>query len=153
MTGAELHKLYNARILELSAGLRQTPPLPDPQATVTLDSPLCGSRVRVDLRVENGRVSAYAHRVHACALGRSAAALLALGVEGRTEQELRRLRDRMEAMLKAGGPPPDGDWAGLAVLEPARDHPARHASVMLPFNAVVRAMDIIAGRCPPDPVP
>ncbi len=151
MTGDSIEALYNARILALSAGLRQTAPLVDSQATVTLDSPLCGSRVRVDLRMDGGRVCAYAHRVHACALGRAAAALLSLGIVGRTEPELRHLRDRMEAMLKTGGAPPDGDWAGLGILQPVRDHPARHASVMLAFNAVVRAMDIIAGRRAPDP--
>ena len=46
----------------------------------------------------------------------------------------------MLAMLKAGGPPPQGKWADFAVLEPVRDFKARHASTLLTFDAVVDAL-------------
>ena len=52
----------------------------------------------------------------------------------------------MLAMLKAGGPPPQGKWADFAVLEPVRDYKARHASTMLTFDAVVDALGQIAAR-------
>ena len=38
------------------------------------------------------------------------------------------------------GPPPNGKWADLAVLEPARSYKARHASMLLTFDAVVDAI-------------
>jgi NifU-like protein involved in Fe-S cluster formation len=43
-------------------------------------------------------------------------------------------------MLKENGPPPSGEWADAAVLEPVRDFKARHASTMLTFDAVVDAI-------------
>jgi NifU-like protein involved in Fe-S cluster formation len=43
-------------------------------------------------------------------------------------------------MLKDWGPAPGGKWSDLAVLEPVRDYKARHASVMLTFDAVVDAI-------------
>jgi NifU-like protein involved in Fe-S cluster formation len=43
-------------------------------------------------------------------------------------------------MLKRDGPLPQGEWADLAVLEPARSHKSRHASILLPFKAVVKAV-------------
>jgi NifU-like protein involved in Fe-S cluster formation len=43
-------------------------------------------------------------------------------------------------MLKASGDPPSGKWADLAFLEPARDLKARHASILLTFDAVVDAL-------------
>jgi NifU-like protein involved in Fe-S cluster formation len=43
-------------------------------------------------------------------------------------------------MLKAGGKPPSGKWADLSMLEPARDLKARHASILLTFDAVVDAL-------------
>ncbi len=46
----------------------------------------------------------------------------------------------MLAMLKSGGPPPQGKWADFAVLEPVSDYKARHASTMLTFDAVVDAL-------------
>jgi NifU-like protein involved in Fe-S cluster formation len=53
--------------------------------------------------------------------------------------EIHRVRTRMLEMLKNGGPPPDGDWAELALLESARVFTNRHQSIMLPFNATIRA--------------
>ena len=50
----------------------------------------------------------------------------------------------MRKMLKAGGPPPAGRWADLAVLEPVKDYKARHASTLLVFDAVENAL--AAGR-------
>ena len=46
----------------------------------------------------------------------------------------------MRAMLKAGGPPPTGRWADLAVLQPVKDYKARHASTLLVFDAVEQTL-------------
>jgi NifU-like protein involved in Fe-S cluster formation len=57
---------------------------------------------------------------------------------------LRTLRETVRKMLKENGDPPrDGKWADIAVLEPVRDYKARHASTMLTFDAVVKALDNI----------
>jgi NifU-like protein involved in Fe-S cluster formation len=68
---------------------------------------------------------------------------MARHVIGTTPDQLRVLRDQMRAMLKENGPAPTGDWADLAVLEPVRDYKARHASTLLTFDAVVKALDQI----------
>ena len=52
----------------------------------------------------------------------------------------------MFAMLKQGGPPPEGKFADFAVLEPVKTYKARHASTMLTFDAVVDALSQIAAR-------
>lgn len=134
--------LYNERILALAGSLAKDDRLIDPDATVQMDSPLCGSRIRVDVKLApDGRVAAYGQQVRACALGQSAAAIMRAHAEGRSLRELTEIRDAVEAMLKRGEGPPDGDWADLAVLEPARNHKSRHASILLPFKAVVRAVE------------
>ena len=71
---------------------------------------------------------------------------MARHVVGATAEELSALRDRVTAMLKANGPPPQGKWAEFAVLEPVRDYKARHASTLLTFDAVVDALGQIAAR-------
>ncbi len=43
-------------------------------------------------------------------------------------------------MLKENGPPPEGEWAEFAVLEPVRDLPSRHAATLLTFDAVAEAL-------------
>ena len=50
-------------------------------------------------------------------------------------------------MLKENGAPPSGGrWSDLEALLPVRDFKARHASTLLTFDAVVSAIDEIAGR-------
>jgi NifU-like protein involved in Fe-S cluster formation len=113
-----------------------------------MHSRLCGSTVTVDLSLENGVVSDFAHDVRACALGQASSSLMARHVIGATPAELRALRETIFAMLKANGPPPSGKFADFAVLEPVREYRARHASTLLTFDAVVDALGQIEAKTP-----
>jgi NifU-like protein involved in Fe-S cluster formation len=139
-----LSDIYNRRVLELAADIPRLGRLPAPQASAKAHSRLCGSTVTIDLSLEDGRVSEFAHDVRACALGQASSSLMARHIVGATPQELNALRETMIAMLKQGGPPPEGKWADFAVLEPVRDYKARHASTLLTFDAVVDALNQIA---------
>ena len=141
-----LNDIYNRRILELAADIPRLGRLPSPQASATAHSKLCGSTVTVDLALSDGTVSDFAHDVKACALGQASSSIMARHVVGSKPEELRALRDTVRRMLKENGPPPDGRWADIAVLEPVRDYKARHASTLLTFDAVVDALDRIVGR-------
>ncbi len=141
-----LDDIYNRRVLELAADIPRLGRLPAPDATAKAHSRLCGSTVTIDLTLDGGRVSDFAHDVRACALGQASSSLMARHVIGSTPAELIQLRDEMLAMLKAKGPPPRGKWADFAVLEPVRDYKARHASTMLTFDAVVDALGQIAAK-------
>jgi NifU-like protein involved in Fe-S cluster formation len=137
---ADLDDIYSGRILELAGAISHTSRLPDPKLSATAHSKLCGSTVTVDLAVENGRVTAFGQTVKACLLGQAACAVMAREITGTDAAELQQVGARMRTMLKAGGPPPDGRWADLAVLEPVRDFKGRHASVLLVFDAVEAAL-------------
>jgi NifU-like protein involved in Fe-S cluster formation len=141
-----LDDIYSKRVLELAADIPRLGRLADPQASAKAHSRLCGSTVTIDLSVQGGVVSEFAHDVRACALGQASSSLMARHIIGATPGELEALRDRMFAMLKQGGPPPDGKWADFAVLEPVKTYKARHASTMLTFDAVVDALRQIAAR-------
>ena len=138
-----LNDIYNRRILELAADIPRLGRLPAPDASATAHSKLCGSTVIVDLVVRDGRVTDFAHDVKACALGQASSSIMARHVLGARPDDLRLVREAMRRMLKENGPPPGGDWADLAVLEPVRDFKARHASTMLTFDTVVNALDQI----------
>ena len=84
-----LNDVYNKRILELAADIPRLGRLPQPQATATAHSKLCGSTVTVDLCLNDGRVSAFAHDVKACALGQAASSIMARNIIGSTPDELR----------------------------------------------------------------
>lgn len=140
-----LNDIYNQRILELAGNIPRQGRLDAPQASAKAHSKLCGSTIVVDLTMEDGRVTDFAQDVKACALGQAAASIMGRHVIGSTTAELRAVRDRMRAMLKENGPPPDGAWAEAAVLEPVRDYKARHASTLLAFEAAVDAAEKAGG--------
>ncbi|CAA0098410.1 Uncharacterised protein [Starkeya nomas] len=141
-----LNEVYNRRILELAADIPRLGRLASPDASATAHSKLCGSTVTIDLVLRDGVVADFAHEVRACALGQASSSVMGSLVVGSTAQELREVREAMRRMLKENGPPPDGRWAELAVLEPVRDYKARHASTLLTFDAVVDAVDQIEAR-------
>jgi NifU-like protein involved in Fe-S cluster formation len=136
----QLSEIYNQRILELSANIAKAERLSDADATATAHSKLCGSTVTVDLKVDDDRVTAFGQTVKACLLGQAAASVMGRNIVGSSAQELREVGASMRRMLKAGGPPPTGRWADLAVLEPVKDYKARHASTLLVFDAVEQAL-------------
>jgi NifU-like protein involved in Fe-S cluster formation len=141
-----LDDVYNAKILELAGNIPRIGRLDQPDASARAHSRLCGSTVTVDVKMDDGRVSDFAHEVKACALGQSSSSIMARTIIGSTPEELRSVRQTMQKMLKENGPPPNGRWADLKFLEPVRDYKARHASTMLTFDAVVDAVDQIDGR-------
>jgi NifU-like protein involved in Fe-S cluster formation len=138
-----LNDVYNKKIIELAGNIPRLGRLEAPDASATAHSKLCGSTVKVDLKMEGPVVSDFAHEVKACALGQASSSIMARHVVGSSAAELRELRDTVRRMLKENGAPPEGKWADVAVLEPVRDYKARHASTLLTFDAVVDAIDQI----------
>lgn len=131
--------LYNAQILRLATSIPHQTRLAEPQATVSKRSPVCGSRVTVDVMLDGeGRIAELGQEVRACALGQASAAVMGEHALGRTAAELAAARDALSAFL-AGGRDDPGDWPGLDVFIPARPHAARHASIRLAFEAVAEA--------------
>lgn len=135
--------VYNTKILGFAGNIQRIGRLEHPDATARAHSKLCGSTVTVDLAMENGVVTDFAHDVKACALGQASSSVMASHVIGASAEELRAVRQTMLAMLKENGPPPEGRFADLRYLEPVRDYKARHASTMLTFDAVVDCIDQI----------
>ena len=135
-----LNDIYNKRIIELAGNIPRLGRLSDPDASATAHSQLCGSTVKVDIKMDGDTVTDFAHDVKACALGQASSSILASHVVGSSASELRELRETVRKMLKENGPPPEGKWEDIKFLEPVRDYKARHASTMLTFDAVVDAI-------------
>ena len=138
-----LDDVYNTKILEYAGNIERVGRLEAPHASSKQHSKLCGSTVEVALKLEDGKVSDFAHKVKACALGQASSSIMAQVIIGSTGEELRSLREQMYAMLKEGGEPPTGRFEDFKFLEPVRDYKARHASTLLTFDAVVDCLNQI----------
>lgn len=138
--------LYSRDILRLAASIPHLRRLDAPQASVEKHSPICGSRVVVDLVTDGeGRVIALGQEVRACALGQASASLMGAHVIGRTAAELAEAHDALAAYL-AGAREDPGDWPGLEVFGAARAYGARHAAILLPFAAAAEAASRVPAR-------
>ncbi|AMM85277.1 iron-sulfur cluster assembly scaffold protein [Martelella sp. AD-3] len=133
--------IYSARILSHAGNVTRLGVLDAADASASAHSRLCGSRLTVYVKLADGAVSDFSHEVKACALGQASSAIMAASVIGATPDEIRTARDAMLAMLKDGGEGPAGRFSEMRCLLPVRDYPARHASVMLTFEALVKALD------------
>jgi NifU-like protein involved in Fe-S cluster formation len=133
--------LYNTQILRLATAIPHHERLAAPQATSERRSPICGSRVTVDVILDGvGRIAEIGQEVRACALGQASAALMGEHAIGRNAAELAEARDALAAFL-AGSREDPGAWPGLELFAPARAHSARHASIRLAFEAAAEAAE------------
>jgi NifU-like protein involved in Fe-S cluster formation len=136
--------LYTRDILRLAASIPRLGRLPGARASVEKNSPVCGSRVVVDVVTDgHGRIAALGQEVMACALGQASAALMGAHAIGRPAAELEAARAALAAWLSGARDDP-GDWPGLEALAPARRYPARHAAILLAFAAAAEAAALAA---------
>lgn len=140
--------LYHNRVLELAADIPHLGTLDDADASVERVSRICGSTIRLDLKLnaERTHVEAIAVEPKACALGQAATAILTGGAVGASVDEIRAGHDALEGMLRRGAPPPEGRFAELRHLAGVADYPPRHTSTLLAFRAAIDAIDEIVGR-------
>ncbi|WP_019514874.1 iron-sulfur cluster assembly scaffold protein [Sphingomonas sp. Mn802worker] len=135
--------LYTPEISALALGNPYPDRLPEGAASAEKRSPICGSRVTVDIELgADGRVARVGTQVRACLLGQASSTLLASHAIGRTPAELATARDQLTTWLAGTGEAPD--WPGIQVFSPGLKLTARHPSIRLAFEAAAEAADAAA---------
>jgi NifU-like protein involved in Fe-S cluster formation len=131
--------LYTTEILRLATSLSGPHPLAREDGRADARSPTCGSRIETAVQLDpEGRVVALSQQVHACAFGQASAALLERGVIGRQAPEVKEAHDRLAKWLDGASVEPD--W-GLGALAPARSRKSRHGAILLPYRALLAAIE------------
>lgn len=133
--------LYTTEILRLAASLCDTRQLEREDGAAELRSPTCGSRIAVVVQLDDERrVVALSQTVHACAFGQASAALMEQHAVGRSHSEIAESLISLSRWL-AREQDDEPDWPGVAVLAPARARRPRHGAVLLPFRALLAAIE------------
>lgn len=140
MEASMSEQLYNTRILRLAANIPHHGQLPVTDARVTRVSPICGSKITVDVVMDLERVAAFGQEVRACALGQASASILGEAVIGATLAELQAARIALAEFLAGSGEAPQGRFAALELFRPAIPHRGRHGSILLAFQAAEEAV-------------
>lgn len=133
-------KLYSPQVLALAVELTRWPAQPELPLHGEARSPTCGSTIAIDLALDDrGAIASLGMRVRACAIGQAAAALFARNAVGKTQEQLGSVLQALELWLVGEGPEPD--WPELNVIAPAREFPARHGAVLLPWRAALASFE------------
>ncbi len=133
--------LYTRDILRLASAIPDLGLLDDPDGSADLRSPACGSRAQVTVSLDReGRVSNMGQTVNACAFGQASAALMGDNAIGRSRTEVQAALADLTDWL-AGIRDDPGSWPGLTALAPARPKTGRHGAILLPFRALLAAID------------
>ena len=131
--------LYSPRVLALATGLADFPLLEGIVPIGEARSPTCGSALRVTLETRtDGSISAVGVRAHACAIGQASAALFAQHAVGSTAAQLAAAERQITEWLSGEGDLPG--WPGFSAIAAARDYPARHGAILLPWRAALAAL-------------
>lgn len=102
-------------------------------------SPTCGSTMLVAIRTDPaGLIEDLGLHAQACAIGQAAAAIFAAAAIGRDRAGIARASQAIESWVRTGGAVPD--WPGIEAIAAARDYPARHGAMLLPWMAALAAL-------------
>lgn len=133
--------LYTTEILRLATSLSEPRTLDREDGVARLRSPTCGSRIETAVQLDpEGRVEALSQVVLTCAFGQASAALVERHAIGRSRDEIAEALASIDRWLAQEQDEP-GAWPGIAALEPARARKSRHAAILLPFRALLAAVE------------
>ena len=133
--------LYTTEILRLAASLQDPHELDREDGCAEVRSPTCGSRVSLLVQLdEDRRVERMSMTVHACAFGQASAALVEKHACGRRHDEIAEVLVALSRWLAHSHERQPG-WPGIKALGPARSYKGRHGAILLPFRALLAAME------------
>ena len=137
----ELSDLYQQVILDHCKNPRNFRELPQCSCSAQGHNPLCGDRVTMDVRLDDGRrIVEVAHQVRGCLLCQASASALASIAQGRDLADVEALRGGLNRVI--GRETPNGGEKAevFDAFAPLKDHRARHDCVNLPFDALEAAL-------------
>ena len=95
-----LDDLYRQNILDHYQNPRNWGTLDNPDVSAEDSNPLCGDRIRMDLKIKDGRVEDVKFSGEGCSISRAAASMLSDEVMGKTLEEVKAMnRDDVLELL------------------------------------------------------
>jgi nitrogen fixation NifU-like protein len=139
---ADLKELYQDVILDHSRKPRNCEALEHPDRHAEGFNPLCGDRVTVYVRLEDGVVEDIGFQGNGCAISTASASLMTQAVKGRSVAEAQKLFDAFHELVTSDPQREmDEDSVGkLAVLAGVREYPVRVKCATLAWHTLRSAL-------------
>ena len=137
---SEVQALYDAVILDHNKSPRNFRTL-DGGRRGEGDNPLCGDRVTVYLRVDDGIITDATFQGFGCAIVKASASLMTDSVKGKTVAEAVALFERVHRLVTAPPGAPVEDLGALSTLAAVRQFPVRVKCATLPWRTLQAAAE------------
>jgi len=137
---ADLQDLYQEVILDHNKRPRNFRTIPDGQKAEGYN-PLCGDRLTVYLRIEDGRIQDASFEGSGCAISKASASLMTEAVRGLTTSEAEELFERFHQMITRSPDEPIDDLGKLSVLAGVRQFPIRVKCASLAWHTLHSAAE------------
>jgi len=135
----ELGELYQQVILDHSRSPRNYRPMASATALAQGRNPLCGDQVTVYVQLEGDRIADVSFQGSGCAISKASASLLTDQLKGRTPTEARTLCAHLRELVTTGKA--STELGKLAVLSGVHKYPARVKCAILPWHALLAALE------------
>jgi len=140
---SDLRELYQQVILDHHKRPRNFHKLDGANRTAEGYNPLCGDKIHLYLKVENGVVQEVGFEGSGCAISTASASMMSETLKGRTEAEIESLFGRFHDLV-TGKLPPGADLSGLgklAVFSGVREYPVRVKCATLCWHTLRAALE------------
>lgn len=148
---ADLQDLYQEVILDHNKRPRNFHPIEDGRCAEGFN-PLCGDRLKVYLRMDNGRIVDAGFQGSGCAISKASASLMTDVLKGKTIEEADAIFERFHTMV-TDADAPLADLGKLSVLAGVRQFPMRVKCATLAwyaFRAAAEAKDAVVSTESPE---
>ena len=140
---SELRELYQQVILDHNRKPRNFRVLEGANRRAEGYNPLCGDRLSLYLKVEDGVIKDASFQGSGCAISKASASMMTDSVKGKTLSDARGMFQQFHEMVTGNGGPLDHPerLGKLAVFEGVRNYPARVKCASLAWHTLRSAVD------------
>ncbi|HET9466093.1 MAG TPA: SUF system NifU family Fe-S cluster assembly protein [Gemmatimonadales bacterium] len=137
-----LNTLYQDLILDHNRAPQNYRPMENANRRVEGNNPLCGDRLTIWLRMENGIIADATFQGLGCAISMASASLMTSAIKGKNRAQAEALFERFLGMITGSGEPAEADSLGkLAVFSGVSEFPIKVKCASLSWHAMKAALN------------
>ena len=136
-----IDELYQKSLLRLAANATGDGQMDNPDAEETMDNPTCGDRITMQIRLEANYIAELKHQNRSCMLCQASASMIGKHAVGKSLEDILETRENLHSMLQETTIPDTSEWKELELFNVVVPHKSRHHCVLLPFDALIRALE------------
>ena len=136
-----LNDLYQEVILDHNRRPRNFRRIQDASHHAEGHNPLCGDRLTLDVKVDDGRIADLAFQGSGCAISKASASLMTDAIKGQSVEEARDMVVRFQRMVTTPPDQPVENMGKLSVLAGVREFPVRVKCASLCWHTLNAALE------------